>query len=174
MFACVAALYGIAPEARAAAMVTASPIRPKDFAFLKKDGVYHLFYIRHNDDLPNPATEKDLGHAVSTDLYHWQQLPPVMAVDPTGWDNQHVWAPHILYSLGLYWMYYTGVTQRPPQYVETQRIGLAVSTDLMDWQRLGDPVWQTSAAPWAWWRPANSGMACRDPFVMREIGRAHV
>ena len=145
-----------------------SDLRPKDFAFLKKDGVYHLFYIRHNDDLPNPATEKDLGHAVSTDLYHWQQLPPVMAVDPTGWDNQHVWAPHILYSLGLYWMYYTGVTQRPPQYVETQRIGLAVSTDLMDWQRLGDPVWQTSAAPWAWWRPANGGMACRDPFVMRD------
>jgi sucrose-6-phosphate hydrolase SacC (GH32 family) len=112
---------------------------PKDFAFLKKDGVYHLFYIRHNDSLPNAATEKDFGHAVSTDLYHWQQLPPVMAVDPTGWDNQHVWAPHILYSLGLYWMYYTGVTQRPPQYVETQRIGLAVSTDLMDWQRLETP-----------------------------------
>jgi len=162
----VAALCGVVSEARAAAMVTAQPIRPKDFAFLKKDGVYHLFYIRHNDDLPNADTEKDFGHAVSTDLYHWQQLPPVMALDPQGWDNRHVWAPHILYSLGLYWMYYTGVTHRPPQYAETQRIGLAVSTDLMSWYRVGDPVWQTSAAPWAWWKPSEEGVACRDPFVM--------
>lgn len=166
VFACVAALGGHVSEVRAAAMVTAQPIRPKDFAFLKKDGVYHLFYIRHNDDLPNTETENDFGHAISADLYQWQQLPPVMAVDPQGWDNRHVWAPHILYSLGLYWMYYTGVTHRPPQYAETQRIGLAVSTDLMSWYRIGDPVWQTSAAPWAWWKPSEEGVACRDAFVM--------
>ena len=164
--ALVAALFGLVSEVRAAAMVTGGPIRPKDFAFLKKDGVYHLFYIRHNDDLPIADTEKDFGHAISTDLYHWQQLPPVMAVDPQGWDNRHVWAPHIVYSLGLYWMYYTGVTHRPPQYMETQRMGLAVSSDLMSWYRVGDPVWQTSRAPWAWWKPNEEGVACRDPFVM--------
>ncbi len=166
VFACVAALCGVVSGARAASMLADRPYRPKDFAFLKKDGVYHLFYIRHNDDLPYPDTEKDFGHAVSTDLYHWQQLPPVMAVDPQGWDNRHVWAPHIVYSLGLYWMYYTGVTHRPPQFMETQRIGLAVSTDLMNWYRVGDPVWQTNAAPWAWWKPDEEGVACRDPFVM--------
>ena len=83
------------------------------------------------DDLPIADTEKDFGHAISTDLYHWQQLPPVMAVDPQGWDNRHVWAPHIVYSLGLYWMYYTGVTHRPPQYMETQRMGLAVGMPVM-------------------------------------------
>jgi hypothetical protein len=62
--ALVAALCGVVSEGRAAAMVPGGSVRPKDFAFLKKDGVYHLFYIRHNDDLPNADTEKDFGHAV--------------------------------------------------------------------------------------------------------------
>ena len=30
-------------------MLPADGTRPKDFAMVKKDGVYHLFYIRHND-----------------------------------------------------------------------------------------------------------------------------
>ncbi len=148
-------------------MVPPLDTRPKDFAFIKKDGVYHLFYIRHNDFLPPFATEVDFGHAISTDLYHWTQLPPVLPIDPTGWDNLHVWAPHIVESGGLYWMFYTGLTDAPGEFADTQRIGVAVSTDLMTWNRISQfPVWQTSSAPWAWWRPHQPGMACRDPFVM--------
>jgi glycosyl hydrolase family 32 len=165
--AVVTALLWFAPAARAAAMLAPPDERPKDFAFIKKDGVYHLFYIRHNDFLPPFATEVDFGHAISTDLYHWTQLPPVMGVNPTGWDNLHVWAPNIIESAGLYWMFYTGVTETPGQFSDTQRIGVAVSTDLMTWNRVLDrPVWDTSAAPWAWWAPQNASVACRDPFVM--------
>ena len=150
-------------------MITPTNERPKDFAFIKKDGVYHLFYIRHNDFLPPFATELDFGHAISTDLYHWSQLPPVMGVDPYGWDNAHMWAPHIVFSGGLYWMFYTGVTETLGQFADTQRIGVAVSRDLMTWSRiLSQPVWQLSSAPWAWWRPMNANMACRDPFVMED------
>lgn len=154
--------------ARAPAAVMAAPIgyRPKDFAFVKKDGVYHLFYIRHNDDYPPWATEIDFGHAVSTDLYHWVQLPPVLGLDPYGWDNLHVWAPHVVEWNGLWWMFYTGVSDLP-QYRDTQRIGSAVSSDLVTWNRVfREPVWATHSAPWAWWAPLRGGMACRDPFVM--------
>jgi len=161
-----AALAGLAAPLRAATMVPPQDLRAKDFAFIKKDGVYHLFYIRHNDLLPPFATELDFGHAVSTDLYHWTQLAPVMAVDPHGWDNAHVWAPSIIESGGLYWMFYAGVTDGPG-FAGTQRIGLAVSSDLMTWNRpMSQPVWQTSGVPWAWWRPTNGLMSCRDPFVM--------
>jgi hypothetical protein len=167
--AVITALLWPVPAARAAAMLASPNERPKDFAFIKKDGVYHLFYIRHNDLLPPFATEIDFGHAISTDLYHWTQLPPVMGVDPYGWDNLHVWAPHIIQSAGLYWMFYTGVSEIVGQYSDTQRIGVAVSSDLMTWTRILDqPVWQTREAPWAWWAPLNANVACRDPFVMED------
>lgn len=167
------ALVASAPHtARAAVMLAPSDARPKDFAFIKKDGVYHLFYIRHNDFLPAWATELDFGHAVSTDLYHWTQLPPVMGVDPFGWDNLHVWAPHIVEHEGLYWMFYTGVTEARNGLADVQSIGLAVSSDLMTWNRVASqPVWSLQGAPWAWWRPTNGAMACRDPFVMPDPAR---
>jgi len=165
----LATLVWSAPPVRAASMLAPQDIRPKDFSLIKKDGVYHLFYIRHNDLFPPFATENDFGHAVSTDLYHWTQLAPVMGVDPYGWDNLHVWAPHVIARNGLYWMFYTGVTETPGQFADTQRIGLAVSSDLMTWNRVGtQPVWDTHSAAWAWWAPLNSGVACRDPFVMED------
>jgi hypothetical protein len=152
---------------RAATMVPPTGYRPKDFAFVKRDGVYHLFYIRHSDLLPPWATEVDFGHAVSTDLYHWTQLTPVMPVDPGGWDNLHVWAPHVVSWGGLWWMFYTGLSDFPGSFVDTQRIGVAVSSDLSTWNRVGGaPVWSTESAPWAWWAPLRPAMACRDPFVM--------
>jgi hypothetical protein len=167
--AVVTALLWFVPMVRAASMLAPPDERPKDFTFIKKDGVYHLFYIRHNDLLPPFATEIDFGHAVSTDLYHWTQLPPVMGVDPHGWDNLHVWAPSIIRAGGLYWMFYTGVSEVPGQFSDTQRIGVAVSSDLMQWNRIHDqPVWDTGGAPWAWWRPLNANVACRDPFVMED------
>jgi hypothetical protein len=148
-------------------MTAPTGYRPKDFTLVKKDGVYHLFYIRHNDNLPPWATEIDFGHATSTDLYHWTQLPPVLPLDPTGWDNFHVWAPHVVYWDGLWWMFYTGLTDRPG-YRDTQRIGAAVSSDLMTWNRVvAQPVWSTQNAPaWAWWAPLSPYLACRDAFVM--------
>ena len=172
--AVAALLLGLfAPGAARAAYMLAEPgHRPKDFAFVKKDGVYHLFYIRHNDALPLWATENDFGHSVSTDLHNWVRLPPVLGLDPQGWDNLHVWAPHIVESNGLWWMFYTGVTDRPG-YHDTQRIGVAVSTDLMTWNRIyQEPVWSTVDAPWAWWAPTRPRMAARDAFVMRHPNAA--
>ena len=164
----LAALLAIPPApARAAAMVPTDGIRPKDFAMVKKDGVYHLFYIRQNDLMPPWATENDLGHAVSTDLYHWTQLPPVLGLVPGDWDNLFVWAPHVVSWGGLWWMFYAGVTDIPGQYRNTQRIGAAVSSDLMNWTRMpGVPVWSVVSAPWALSSPLSTNVACRDPFVM--------
>jgi hypothetical protein len=146
-------------------MIPGAPWRAKDFAFVKKDGVYHLFYIRNNSTLPLAQTEIDLGHAVSNDLYHWTQLPPVMRADTTSWDNYHVWAPTIVEQEGLHWMLYTGVTNGPGMN-QVQRTGLAVSEDLSLWRRVDAPVFSAADVPWAWWQPASASAAFRDPFVM--------
>ena len=112
---------------------------------MKKDGYYHLFFIRNNTTLTADSTETDFGHAISTDLYHWTQLPIVLTVDRGEWDNTHLWAPHVFLHDGLWWMFYTGVTNWPGKYEQTQRIGVAVSSDLVGWDRFYDPVFDAHA-----------------------------
>jgi hypothetical protein len=141
--------------------------RPKDFAVVKRDGHYHVFYIRHDDALADSDTEKDLGHAVSPDLYQWQHLDPVLPVRPGEWDSLHVWAPSIVERDGVYYMFYTGIG-RGPGGAPIQRTGLAVSTDLMTWNRTAPPVFGCEQAPWAWCDPWAPTQAFRDPFVMAD------
>lgn len=165
--AAVAVLAVLAPApAGAAYMVPGGGVRPKDFSLVKKDGYYHLFFIRNNTSLPPEQTETEFGHAISTDLYHWTQLPIAMAVDLGEWDNAHVWAPHVFEHDGLWWMFYTGVTTWPGEFNETQRTGVAVSSDLTGWDRFSDPVFEGSQTSWAWWSDQNPAAAFRDPFVM--------
>ncbi|MGH7743076.1 MAG: hypothetical protein ACRENS_13760, partial [Candidatus Eiseniibacteriota bacterium] len=156
-----------APPARASWMVAPVPYRPKDFALIKKDGVYHLFYIRHNTSLSGAYTETDFGHATSTDLYNWTQQPPVLPVRPAAWDNQHVWAPSIVENHGVYTLFYCGVTNLPGTYNSFQRIGLAASADLFNWARFDQPVFSCDQVPWAVCDPLNAdATGFRDPTVV--------
>ena len=164
--AVVLSAIGVQP-ASASWMVAPPPNRPKDFAFIKKDGVYHLFYIRHNTTLPSAQTEIDLGHATSYDLYNWTQQPPVLPIRPTSWDSEHVWAPSIVESCGVYTLFYCGVSNEPGVYNSFQRIGIATSTDLFDWSRLDQPVFACDQVPWVICDPLNPDLTgFRDAFVM--------
>ncbi len=155
-----------AAPAHAALMLAEPPYRPKDFTVVKKDGRFHIFYIRHDITKASPLTERDFGHAVSADMYTWSQLPGVIPVRDTNWDNLHVWAPSIVELDGVYYMFYTGVTERPGAPGVEQRTGLATSTDLMSWNRLDDPIYSCRDVPWAWCDTTNNNNGFRDPFVM--------
>ena len=161
----LAALTTGAP-ARGALMLATPPNRPKDFCIVKKDGQFHIFYIRHDMTLGHDDTEKDFGHAVSYDLYSWTQLPTVLTVRADKWDNQHVWAPSIVELDSVYYMLYTGVTKRDGDPAEEQRIGVATSTDLMNWNRLDQPVYSCRNVPWSWCDSTAVNDGFRDPFVM--------
>jgi beta-fructofuranosidase len=147
-------------------MLPPAPYRAKDFCIVKRDGLYHVFYIRNNITLPMADTERDLGHAVSPNLWDWVHLPPVLTVRDSAWDNQHVWAPSIVEQDGIYWMFYTGVTQQVGAYNRYQRTGVATSTDLMDWNRYDAPVFACPQVPWAFCDSLDAKCAFRDPFVM--------
>jgi predicted GH43/DUF377 family glycosyl hydrolase len=147
-------------------MIPPAPYWAKDFAVVKKDGVYHLFYIERNTTLPQAETERDFGHAVSYDLIHWTQAPPILAVRDSSWDNMHVWAPSIVEHNGVYTMFYAGVTSQPDVYRAYQRIGIATSTDLYNWTREDQPLFSCDQVPWAFCDSLDALTSMRDPYVM--------
>lgn len=167
---CLGAAWLVPPPAWGSFMLPPPGYRAKDFALLRHQGLYHLFYTRRNVNVPLDSTEKDLGHAVSVDLISWSQLDPVLPVRPGFWDNHHIWAPHIVESDGVFYMFYTGVSHIPGVYHYHQRIGLATSGDLLNWNRLDEPVMWCEDAPWTYCNTLSADTAIRDAFVMPSTG----
>ena len=75
-----------------------------------------------------------VGHAVSTDLLAWTLLPDALRPGPVGsWDDLAIWTGSIICADGRWHMLYTGVSRAENGRV--QRIGLATSTDLVNWEK---------------------------------------
>ncbi len=168
------AVLGVALWAAAALaswMVPPSPYRAKDFTLVKKDGIYHVFYIRNNPNLPLSQTQLDFGHATSPDLYFWQQQDSVLEVRPGFFDQAHVWAPSIVQRDSVYYMFYAGVADTPGVYSLYQRMGLATSTDLYTWNRLDLPILGCDQVPWSQC-DSLTATPFRDPFVMPDPTQA--
>ncbi len=148
-------------------MVPPAPDRPKDFTVVKKDGLYHVFYIRNNPTAPAESTQVDFGHATSPDLFFWQQQPPILRVRPGLFDRSHVWAPSIVLRDGVYWLFYTGVSDSAGVETSAQRIGVATSTDLETWNPVDTPILTCDQVPWVWC-DSTASAPFRDPFVMAD------
>ncbi len=134
----------------------------KDFCLFHKDDTFHLFHIAGTPGVTCclPGNELWFGHAATKDFIKWQTFEPCFYIDPSGWDNGHVFAPYVLEKDGWYWMFYTGVSID-----NTQRIGAAVSEDLFSWERVkGNPLIRPEKYGWAFC-PASGGAACRDPHI---------
>jgi beta-fructofuranosidase len=121
-------------------------------------GQYHLFY-QYN---PNGAFHSTIhwGHAVSSDLLHWTDLPIALAPTPGGADAGGCWTGCAVDHDGVPTLVYTGV--------HPQTVCLATgSEDLLTWQKCeGNPV---IAAPPPGVR-ARAGGHFRDPYVWKEDG----
>jgi hypothetical protein len=143
--------------------------RPKEFAFTYDAGVFHLFYMRRDKVADDELTEKEFGHATSTDLVHWTELDPILHVQPTWWDSSHVWAPTILKRDDTWYLYYAGVGNVPYPWPWQQRIGVATSTDLVNWTHYDEPVFTSHQVPWTLADSTQfDGSQLRDPFVMED------
>jgi len=138
--------------------------KAKDFSLFKWNGLYHLVYILHNSDDLGTSSETRFGHDISKDLYHWDSLPPILPVRADKWDNTNMWAPFVIQRDSTFNLFYTGVSTSGKQ-----SIGLATSSDLLDWQRRDTPIFSCANAPWTWCDSLNGyGRDFRDPFVMRD------
>lgn len=140
------------------------------FAPRKSGEPYHLFYLQ----APRSLSDSDMrhavatvGHATSTDLVHWEELPMALGPGPTrSWDDRAIWTGSIIERDKLYYLFYTGTSLIEEGLI--QRIGLATSTNLLTWERC--PINPLVEADIRWYEKHDSGdwidEACRDPYVV--------
>ena len=139
-------------------------------SWLADDGRdYHLFFLRASRALRDPDRRHrraSIGHAVSADLENWTLLPDALvAADEPSWDDMATWTGSTVQGHDGRWhLFYTGVSRAEDGL--RQRIGSAVSDDLISWERTGagpleaDPRWYEKLGEGTW-----PDEAWRDPFV---------
>ena len=139
-------------------------------SWLADDGEnYHLFFLRASKELGDPDKRHfraSIGHAVSQDLEDWTLLPDaIAAADAPAWDDLATWTGCTVRGPDNTWhLFYTGVSQAEGGL--QQRIGSAVSNDLVTWTRSDMPALEADAR---WYEKLGEGTwpdeAWRDPFV---------
>ena len=96
-----------------------------------RDGSWHLFGITHQEPAA-PLQERIFAHASAKTLLQkpWTKQPPAMAYAPEHpWNEEHLWAPHVVHNEGTYYMFYCAGAKDHSGY----RLHLATSQDLKTW-----------------------------------------
>jgi sucrose-6-phosphate hydrolase SacC (GH32 family) len=118
---------------------------------IRLGGRFYMYFLGQDR-----ARRQRLGVAVSEDGQTWWKLRsnPILELGERGsFDENGLGEPAVWASGGRYWMLYTGRDRH-----EYRRIGLAVSTDGVRWERLGPGAVLAGSRPW------NSKVVC-DPTV---------
>lgn len=139
-----------------------------DFWFARDGADYHVFYLQAPRSLGDPGERHwnaSIGHAVSRDLRAWTVLADALLPgEPGAFDDRSTWTGSVLRAQGRWHLFYTGVGTAEGGRV--QRIGAAVSDDLVAWRKLGplleaDPRWYEKLHPASGWHEES----WRDPWV---------
>ncbi|NQU76172.1 MAG: family 43 glycosylhydrolase [Planctomycetes bacterium] len=145
-----------------------------DHCLIRKGDEWHFFGILGNVGPDGkgyaPGSEISFAHAVSPNLRNWQLHSEV--IERTGiWpETYQVFAPYVIEHDGMFYMLYTAADD-----MHTQRICLAMSEDLYQWERYaGNPVIVPSMF-WTKWPgfnldpkdPRGTYGGCRDPHIIK-------
>ncbi len=131
---------------------------------------YHLYYLQAWRRFGSPNLRHGaatVGHAISHDLRQWVSRGTALeAGRPGSWDDRAIWTGSVTVRDGLTYMFYTGLCQAERGLV--QRIGLAVSTDLVHWERdPGNPLLEVDTR---WYEPQSTeqkeAQTWHDPYVV--------
>lgn len=141
-----------------------------DFWLADTGEEYHLFFLRASRALLDPDRRHlraTVGHAVSVDLVNWRLLPDALVASDAGaWDDLATWTGSVVQADDGRWrMFYTGLSRGEKGLV--QRVGCAVSDDLITWRREPDQPIAEADSRWYERLDLNSWTdeAWRDPWV---------
>lgn len=138
---------------------------------------WHCYHLQADRALGDPELRHwtmSQGHAVSDDLKTWRHLGTCFAPAASpAWDDFTTWTGSVVQDdAGLWHLFYTGTCRAEGGL--WQRIGHATSTDLHNWERIGDGLCLDLTGPAAAFYEATHRVgfwpdrAMRDPFVMRD------
>jgi hypothetical protein len=121
-------IFGVGPEGAWDSHIAKLP------TVFERQGTYYLFYSGKD------ARTKQIGLATSTDLISWtkHEANPVLRARPGKWDRQLSTHPASVFRReGRFYLLYRGMSR----FYADQGLGLAVSDDLVHWERArDDPV----------------------------------
>lgn len=137
---------------------------------------HHCYFLKAPRSIGDPELRHfnvSYGHATSTDLVNWDHLGECFRPSENGWDNYTVWTGSVVRGDDDRWhLYYTGT--RKGEHGLPQRLGHATSTDLHNWDRVGDGLILDLEGPNAHHYEAEFAegvwhdRAMRDPWVIRD------
>lgn len=133
---------------------------------------YHLFFLQAPSSLLDAErrhTAATIGHASSTDLTEWRIEPDVLGPGDGTWDDLALWTGSVVRDGSGWRLFYTAISTRGHG-VKDQRIGTAVSPDLIEWQREGDAPAVVADARWykTLDEDPTASETWRDPFVLAD------
>ncbi len=143
-----------------------------------RDGRLHAFFLQASKAACDfiPSNRHDMavvGHAVSIDgTWKYVDSAPCLATRAASWDNISIWTGSVIYDWrnDLFYMFYTsrdgnsGKRWTPRGDFHPQRIGVAASKDLMNWERIDAIVPNCSEDM------GLDGVNWRDPYVIEYGG----
>lgn len=144
-----------------------------DYWFADDGDTYHLFFLYASRALHDPDARHyraSVGHAVSTDLVTWTQVPDALVRGDAGaFDDLATWTGSTVRGDdGTWYLFYTGSTLAAGG-KNVQTIGYATSTDLITWTKQPGPALRAQGP---WYETLASGAwhdeAFRDPWVFRD------
>jgi beta-fructofuranosidase len=151
-----------------------------DFWFARNGGEDHIFYLQAPRELGRPELRHHnatIGHAASGNRREWQVLPDAVHPGTDGsWDDLATWTGSTVEHEARWYMLYTGISRADDGLV--QRVGLAVSDDLVHWSKhAANPVLEADPR---WYEVLDQArhphQAWRDPWLFHseEDGLLHV
>jgi len=152
-----------------------------DITIIRVGELYHLFTEQSPMDWDGSMGDafagiRSVGHAVSKDMFEWEELPPAIQCGPAGsFDAYSIYHMDVFVHDGTWYMYYTGLNQGGPG--EQQSVGLATSRDGIHWEKhsanpvlRADPRWYEQRIPReaAYQEKDFDRLWFRDPMVVRD------
>ncbi len=144
-----------------------------DSWFVDDGADHHVFFLRASRALVDPHRRHlraAVGHAVSGDLRTWTLLPDALVhSDSPAWDDLAIWTGSVVRGRDGQWhLFYTGISRAHG--AKLQRVGRAVSDDLLTWHRAHDGPVSVADPEWYETRQADgSGIdTWRDPWVFAD------